>query len=527
MAKIICKKCGEEVEEEETIEVYMKGENGQYEKVKVCKHCCENSFSQCEDCKEYFETEDMILTANGLVCENCLEENYAQCEECGEYYRTDDMRYVDNCGGYVCEDCFSENWYICDRCGEYIRGSDTYFYDDEPYCEVCYNYVCDEDDERILGYHGNRGDWTSYKTEDERGIDNDKLRFIGFELEVEHKEDSHGNQRKAIDKIQENINCYLEHDGSLNDGGFEIVSQPQTYNYIMQQFGKYKETFDRLIELGYISHNSSHCGLHFHVTAPKSDIRNDVVSRLWLIIENFKDEFEKISRRSGNFEWCHFLSNTSDATDDMLEGIYKMKKVYKNGQRYLVINNENTKTLEIRLFRGTLRAETFFADLQLVNNLFNLAYDLNIKLKDITWAKLTEGEYIQAYCEQHKIYSKKRIKDNSMTFVTLENKAKRFTRQIYNEYAKYFKSKEFSYYKMKKFDNKNMNLFRDSIYQYISNASDLSSLDYELNKNTMDWSNILDHINSLRQRATAYDFKVDINKIDSLTYVIKDCVNQL
>lgn len=528
MAKIICKKCGEEVEEEETIEVYMKGENGQYEKVKVCKHCRENSFSICEDCGEYFPKEDMIETTNGLVCKNCFEENYQKCEDCGEYYRTEDMRHVSRYG-YICEDCFDDNWTICNRCGNYIRSEDTFYYDDEPYCEDCYdyNYMCDDEDNedgRILSYHGNRGDWTSYRTAEEENKNN--LRYIGFELEIEHKDDTYRNQRKAIDKIQENINCYLEHDGSLNDGGFEIVSQPQTYNYIMQNFSKYKDTFDTLIKLDYISHNSSNCGLHFHVTAPDDEIREDVVSRLWLIIENFKDEFEKVSRRRGNFEWCHFLSNTSDARSDMLEGIYKMKKVYKNGQRYLVINNSNSNTLEIRLFRGTLRAETFFADLQLVNNLFNLAYDLSVDIQDITWAKLTEGEYIQAYCEEHKIYTNKVIKDNTIELITLENKAKRLVRNIYNEYAKYIKANNIDT-KLKKINAKYVSIFKDTLYNYTNALNLLVSLDYYISENTINWYSIYDILDDLRRLSRNNNWNVDNIKINSKTYKIKDYVRQL
>lgn len=522
---MICKCCGKEVEEEKLVKVFMKNENGVYTVETVCEECLEKHFDKCEFCGEYHPREIMTETADGLVCEICLDSIYKKCEDCGEYYRANDMRYVAGYG-YICEDCFNDNWYICNRCGEYIRNNETYFYDNEPYCEDCYDYVCDNEDyedERILSYHGNRGDWTSYRTAEEENKNN--LRYIGFELEIEHEDDTYRNQRKAIDKIQENINCYLEHDGSLNDGGFEIVSQPQTYNYIMQNFNKYKDTFDTLIKLGYISHNSRNCGLHFHVTAPK-DKREDIVSRLWLILENYKDEFEKVSRRRGNFEWCHFLSNTSDARNDMLEGIYKMKKVYKNGQRYLVINNSNSNTLEIRLFRGTLRAETFFADLQLVNNLFNLAYDLSIDIQDITWAKLTEGEYIQAYCEEHKIYTDKVIKDNTIELITLENKAKRLSKNIYNEYARYIKSSKINT-KLEKINMKYVSIFKNELYEYTNALNLLANLDYYINNDNINWYNIFDILDDLKRLSRNKNWNVDNIKIDSKTYKIKDYVRQL
>jgi hypothetical protein len=51
----------------------------------------------------------------------------------------------------------------------------------------------------------------------------------------------------------------------------------------------------------------------------------------------------------------------------------------KSGRdRYVALNFRNSETIEFRLFRGTLNIETFYATLQFVWNLCNLAANLTI-----------------------------------------------------------------------------------------------------------------------------------------------------
>lgn len=461
---IECEWCHNQVEKSKTKTAYFHRENvSGYFAGEVCEECIRQFFTECEDCGNLYETETMTQTDDGLVCEVCLEEDYAPCYYCNTYHRVDNMTWADesyvcdecfdehyiychDCGeiehrdnaywveslnDYICDSCYVNNYTICENCGEIIHID--YAYTDEYsgcyYCESCWEEREEMDDEEILRYHGNGGDWTPYKTAEDR----ENPIYFGFELEIEHKDYSRKNQHEAVRVLKDNMNCYLEHDGSLNDGGFEIVSQPQTYKYLMQNYENYKNVFGKLIDLGYISHNSSHCGLHFHVTAP-SEKREDIVSRLWLIIENYKEQFEKISRRKGDFHWCHFLSENNPKSS--LSGMYKMKGVQKDGTRYLVINNQNSKTIEIRLFRGTLNVDTFFADLQLVNNLFTLAYDLNTKIEDITWAKLIKGQYIAKHCQENKIFSRRKIKDDSEKYISLENRVDKSAQNVYNEFYK-------------------------------------------------------------------------------------------
>ena len=133
-------------------------------------------------------------------------------------------------------------------------------------------------------------------------------------------------------------------DGSLSNGGFEIISHPQSFNYIMANKDKIKLVWDKLIDLGYVSHDSTHCGLHFHITRPTDD---EIINRLWFILEFYKKEIITLSRRSsGQIEqWCNFLSDMlNDNERKKLKSYEYVKGTNKKVKRYMALNNTNEKT---------------------------------------------------------------------------------------------------------------------------------------------------------------------------------------
>ena len=506
-----CEFCGKEVEE--TRKVYLNRINmSGYFEGQVCLECLEENFELCVECGEYYPRDDMEKTVDGdyvceickdgeyqycvhcgclekidnmkwaedeqgYICESCFNDYYETCDDCGKIYYRDNMRYIED-GYYVCENCL-DNYDYCENCGEWHHIDNMRYddYTDEWYCESCWE---DREVDGILDYHGNHGDWTKYKLENEK----EDVLYIGHETEIEPKNNYGYNMRGAINSANNYLNCWLEHDGSLKSDGFEIVSQPQSYNYMLEHYENYKKAFKEIIEAGYVSHDSDNCGLHFHFTAPYergTEERETIIARLWLIVETYKEEFEKMSRREGQFRWCEFLSKNNDSS--ILDGIYKMKKARGNGERYLVINNNNNKTIELRLFKGTLNVDTFYADMQFAHNLFTLAYDLSLDITQIELAKLTEWEYISKYCETHNIHSDKKITDNSLKYITLENKTIRLIKNIYNEYDKglktYVKNVNLS---TKEFDYNYINKIEDIMVNIKGIGNNLMSLKYYMER---------------------------------------------
>ena len=335
--------------------------------------------SRCAYCDEYIINEDATtyVEGYGTIHDSCYYNgDFATCEGCGRVYETDVLD-CDDYGDYYCENCYRPNGH----------------------------------DARVRCYHEHKGHFDFYKLQNEKNP-----YYIGFELEMEHKNNDTSNEEEALDILQR-LNVVFEEDGSLDESGVEVISHPQSYNYIMKNKDKMKQAFEEVVKLGYISHNSSNCGLHFHFTRPKNDVYT--IKRIWLILETFKNEIQQITRRNGDSHWCHWISDETSQKIRALDTNYINNK--KDNGRYHALNNTNEKTIEFRIFKGTLNFETFMSDLQFLNNIYKLAKS-KIDLCDITWDALTKGEYISKYIKEKGIKSNKIVKDYTLTLSNYENK---------------------------------------------------------------------------------------------------------
>ena len=93
---------------------------------------------------------------------------------------------------------------------------------------------------------------------------------------------------------------------------------------------------------------------------------------------------------------------------------------YSCAGRYTAVNLTNADTVEIRLFRGTLKLNTLTATLQLVNHLCEVAVSMSDQeLQDMSWFdfldQITEPELIQ-YLKERRLYVNEpvRITDEEM-----------------------------------------------------------------------------------------------------------------
>lgn len=315
-------------------------------------------------------------------------------------------------------------------------------------CDDCYEKY--HKDDRILDYHS-FDDWRFFKNVDEI----DPI-FFGFELEVEPK-NNRFFESDALDILENNLNVTFAEDGSLNDNGFEIISHPQSFNFIMSHFENYKRAFDKLREFDYISHDSGRCGLHFHVTAPKEN-REEIINRLWIILETYQKQVKKLSRRD-SYGYCHLLSEQEHSSNVNKGVFYYVSKAKKDDTRYLALNTTNNSTLELRIFRGTLKPDTFFAALEFTKNLFALAYDTSKSIFDITWNDLIKGDFIDMYCHTNDILTDKKIINDSLKYIEFENKSIKKMMSLYRKLYKLIsKDLEARY---KKIYNKKYNFLDD------------------------------------------------------------------
>lgn len=114
-----CEECGEYFRSDDLYTV----RNRRGSEILVCEDCRDRYYTQCEECGEWFHNDDVVRVAGGCwVCRDCLDEYYSECDECGEFEKDDDMYYVINSRGEevrVCESCRNRHYMRCDECGEY------------------------------------------------------------------------------------------------------------------------------------------------------------------------------------------------------------------------------------------------------------------------------------------------------------------------------------------------------------------------------------------------------------------------
>lgn len=372
----------------------------------ICESCYTESFSYCDCCNKIHHNYDGLWLENceEWICDDCLNSYYTQCDECGEYFKLEDTYGAYNSFNHqvnICEHCGNDLYYYCDDCGNLCH-SDIIHYneeDDRYYCDDCY----ENHQDNIYSYH-EFSEWQEYKLENE-----EPPYYIGFELEVDDGRDN----KNCSEYVTDNINAICTHDGSLNNG-FEIISHPQSYKYLTSQDTKDKmrDVFDHLKSSGYKSHDTDTCGLHFHITRP---LKSEIIDRIILVMETYKEELIMFSRRtSSQMHWCEFLSDKSDTDKNILKGLYYVKKCKnKDTTRYMALNLTNDNTIEFRLMRGTLNFDTFYACVELINNIVSQCSNLSKDIIDINWTTLTQGEYVGKYIESKNIHTTKLIENDT------------------------------------------------------------------------------------------------------------------
>ena len=236
----------------------------------------------------------------------------------------------------------------------------------------------------------------SYKPEPEIGYKNaneshEHLTF-GVELECEPRNDG-GNVRMDAYELSDRIDeipggrTYCKSDGSLSNG-VEIVSHPGTlahHMYVMH-WRQIQRTCEKA---GFRSHDAANSGLHVHVGRAQlgsTDAeRDDVTRKVQVLFALYTAELTRFSRRRRSCleQWAPIdrLGVTPDDIRHVSSGAqlaswaHARVPAYRSNHndRYTAVNVTNSATVEIRIFRGTLKRDTLIAAIQLVSNVFEYA----------------------------------------------------------------------------------------------------------------------------------------------------------
>lgn len=227
--------------------------------------------------------------------------------------------------------------------------------------------------------------------------------YMGIELEV----DIAGCNSDAATCFDECFSVHgdpefvmFEEDGSICDG-FEIITNPATLAFHRQIRHCYEDGFRNLVRRGYRSFNTNSCGLHIHVNrsyfGAHDGIQDENIEKVLMIVDKFWDKILIFSRRDAMSaeRWAAKLNKSpKEIVEDMRE---------HNLGRYNCVNLCPVNTIEFRIFKGTLNPHSFFASLELVNNICEFARNHTVyDIFSMTWNDLIHGEEIVEFWERVK-----------------------------------------------------------------------------------------------------------------------------
>lgn len=390
----------------------------------VCQDCKDN-YEQCSCCGEWVWQDDLIYCEDDgeYYCDSCANENLYYCEKCEQYHSYDDRVEVYTRYGsqYWCQDCADNFASRCADCGSYFDDDYYTLYegdDGDYYCEDCIDYHRNEyeeenGDRRIWDYHDHKSESNIFYGEAKKcwqkylggGRRTDNIKHcVGFELEVDYGND----KTNCIDDIEDILGddrVYYESDGSLSEDGFEIISQPHTFEEFWRIKDKWAEMLQAIKDNGFSSHDAKHCGLHIHISREAFGAnkykQSLAVGKIINFLESYKNDIKRISRRNdmGYCGWFDFECGTK--INKITREIYRKAGRYY-GDRYHTVNTSNGNTIEFRFFRGTLNEKSFFAS-------FDFIFNLVKNSKNIKWSECHDvNKWLEGMSEETIDYIKSR-----------------------------------------------------------------------------------------------------------------------
>ena len=398
-----------------------------------CAH--EHGYEQCAQCGTWHRTDDMVQLGNDWFCNNnCAHDfGWRECEGCGEMlWNEDAIEARDRYGTVVlfCSDgCAAEDGYEqCDRCGEWRETCETVRSSgcEEAWCDECrdsYAMRCrgcgdwfDEDD----GRYNSSDEWYCQECFEEYSTDH-LFRYgyrpritpfgsgllLGVELETDGgcSRPRYCNELHAIEGFAPRF--WMTEDGSL-DNGVEITSQPMT----LEEHCNIRDTIyvpigETAREYDFVSHNGGRCGLHVHVNRDffgKTIAVQDAGGyKMMRLLQRFERQFFTFSRRTST-QWCGYKTSADFTPKKDTASILKPECDKEQGllskSRAMVrhetshsqaLNFEHSATFEFRIFRGTLKWETYFASLGMVDGLARTAKEHgSIWVESVNWYDLVD-----------------------------------------------------------------------------------------------------------------------------------------
>jgi len=239
---------------------------------------------------------------------------------------------------------------------------------------------------------------------------NDDRLYFGIEIEVENGRNGYDNKIQAAAYAQETLEpielAYLKSDGSLSDG-FEIVTHPMTHDFYQNQATELWDTLERL-RTGYNmkSWSTSTCGLHIHIS--RTGFKGGAHMHRFLNLVYNNEEFYSLMAGRSSDRWAKFDDVDMSEVREREDGSYYRTPTYRSFKqkindgrhtdRYSAVNTQNLHTLEMRIFKGTLKSSRVKALISLAHA--SVEYTRTLTVQDVVAGALN-SESLMTYIDEN------------------------------------------------------------------------------------------------------------------------------
>lgn len=308
----------------------------------------------CDVCGDSFEESSLNDTGYRQLCDDCYGNNTWGCDYCGEYFDDYEGPVRVDMYDYYCESCAESHASYCEPCDAYhtdgpcsadLYGLEDYSYKPSPF------------------FHGRAADH----------------RYFGVEIEMESQR---GNGQDALDYFRDAFGgdeFYYKGDGSIySQDGFEMVSHPRSLDSWQALLPRLQDAMQYARSVGMRSWNTDTCGIHIHIDQRAFGGSSAHLYRFTQFIYRNRDDMARLAGR-GDVHYAHYMTDY-DRRTFLPRDIKERKRLGGAGDRYMAVNLQNRSTVEVRMFRGSLKPERLIANIEFLHAL--LAYTQHMTTRE-------------------------------------------------------------------------------------------------------------------------------------------------
>lgn len=332
--------------------------------------------SRCAGCKKKFTSAQIYLIPGDAesfhyaqLCQTCREDGtfVRECGWCDQPYMLAKESFFDSSDGHlVCRGC-SQWLHVCATCSRFS----------EDPCTEC-------DTMHGLFRYDYKPRFKFYSSENE--VRDYRSLFTGIELEM--GSNSPEGPTIPASYINQQEGLYAVHDGSITRqgnliSGIELITMPVTRRYwyetMREELDTVLQTLKTRHEMEAYQHQT--CGMHIHLSR-SSFTQARLYKFLYLLIKNSSWACELGQRKEDDWmeRYCSFNKEGKTRTAIIAKAqgadIHQPfdpenRRRYTPHDKYVAINTNNSRSVEIRIFKGTLNMAAIQKNLECMWALFD------------------------------------------------------------------------------------------------------------------------------------------------------------